>query len=299
MTDQAEKLRGAAGRADLQSPALRKTPTGCRVVTVASGKGGVGKTSLVLNLALTLTKMHYRVVVFDADLGLANVDVLVNAVARYNLGDVISGERDIREIIIEGPLNLKIVPGGTGLYDLANLDQEQRRMLLEKLKDLENEGDVLIIDAAAGLSRSVISFIGAADDFILVTTPEPTALTDAYGVLKVIAEQGLRKQIYVVVNFARQMQQGDRAFERLKRVTRRYLPALELLYLGEMRYDDVVSKAVYDFVPFVLSYPRSAAALSLSRIAWRYTAGDNRCLVDERQAGFFGRLKDFFNERGP
>lgn len=300
MVDQAEKLRSAVRRSGRRSSTARNSASGCRVITMASGKGGVGKTSMVLNLALLLTKMNYRVVVVDADLGLANVDVLVNAVPRYSLADVIFGSRNIQDIIIRGPLDLQIVPGGSGLYDLANLDQERRRILLEQLKSLENESDLLIIDTGAGLSRSVMSFIGAADDFILLTTPEPTALTDAYGVMKVIVEQGLRKRVYVAVNFARQMQQGDRTFERLKRVAGRYLPSLELFYLGDIRYDTVVSRAVHDYVPFVLSHPRSAASLCLSRIAWRLV-GMEGCLVDPEcgSSGFFSRLKQFITEWGP
>jgi flagellar biosynthesis protein FlhG len=296
--DQAQKLRDLAGRFERRAAASRQARGGCRVITVASGKGGVGKTNLVLNLALLLIKMNYRVVVFDADLGLANVDVLLNLVSRYNLADVLSGAREMREIIVRGPLDLKIVPGGSGLFELANLDREQRRLLLDQLKGLEDEGDVLLIDTAAGLHRSVISFIAAADDFILVTTPEPAALTDAYGVLKVISEQAIRERVFVVVNFTKTIQQGEQAFARLKRVAGRYLPNLELFYLGDMRFDTVVGQAAHEFIPFVLSHPRCPAALSLSRISWRLVAGSGGALAAPSgargESGFFNRLKQFF-----
>ncbi|MGM0651876.1 MAG: AAA family ATPase, partial [Bacillota bacterium] len=208
--DQAEKLRADAVSRDFQqfSPGAKKLPGQCRVIAVSSGKGGVGKTSLVLNLGLSLIKMDYRVVVIDADLGLANLDVMLNVMPRYSLSDVISGEKSLRDIMINGPLDLKIIPGSSGIYDLANLDQVKRGLLLDQLKGIEEEGDYILIDTAAGISRNVLSFIGAADDFILITTPEPTALADAYGMLKVLTEKQLKSRSLVVVNSTRTIEQG-------------------------------------------------------------------------------------------
>jgi len=295
MADQAKNLYAAVLNSPWKQSTRPKNNTGCRVITVASGKGGVGKSSMVLNLALILTKMHHRVVVVDADLGMANMDVLVNIAPRYTLADLLSGERSVEEIIISGPLNLQIVPGASGLYDLANLDQRHRCLLLERLKELEDHSDLLIIDTGAGISRTVISFIGAADEFILLTTPEPTALADAYGLMKVIAELGLRRRIFVAVNFVRFIQQGEQSFERLKRVAGRYLPSLELYYLGEIQYDSAVSRAVHEFVPFVLSHPHGAAARSLSRIALRLAPGALKPAGEEcGSVGFFQRLINFF-----
>ena len=292
MADQAEKLRAAVEYGAGKDRFTGHGRAGCRAITVASGKGGVGKSNMVLNLALLLTKMRYRVVVVDADLGLANLDVLINVAPRYTLADVLSGNCSMQEIIIRGPLGLKIVPGGSGLYELANLDQGRRRYLLDQLKDLESESDILLIDTGAGLSHAVISLITAADDFILLTTPEPTALTDAYGLMKVIAGQRLRQQLFVAVNFVRLIGQGERSFERLKKVAGCYLPCLDLRYLGEIQYDSAVSRAVQDFVPFVLSQPHSPAASALSRIALRLAPGEIRPVSEERvSGGFFNRLK--------
>jgi flagellar biosynthesis protein FlhG len=300
--DQAQKLRDLAGRFERQRRAatVRQASGHCRVITVASGKGGVGKTNLVLNLGLLLAKMNYRVVVFDADLGLANVDLLLNVVPRYNLADVLSGAREISEIIVRGPLGLKIVPGGSGVFELANLDREQRRFLLDQLRSLEEEGDVLLIDTAAGLHRSVLSFIAAADDFILLTTPEPAALTDAYGVLKVISEQAIRERIFVVINFTKTMPQGEQAFARLERVAGRFLPKLELVYLGEMRFDPMVGQAAHNLTPFVLSHPRCPAALSLTRISWRLVTGlgGGSPSGAKEDSGFINRLKQFLSTPG-
>ncbi|HHX87763.1 MAG TPA: MinD/ParA family protein, partial [Firmicutes bacterium] len=208
IADQAEMLRAKARRCyTAYTKEIRQGQ--CRVIAVTSGKGGVGKTNLVLNLALKLAQMSYRVVLLDADLGLGNLDILINAVPEYTLEDVISGEKDLLEVMIDGPCNLKIIPGGSGLFDLANLDLVRRRRLLDRLHVLEEEGEIIFIDTSAGISRNVLDFIKAADEFIVVTTPEPVALTDAYGMLKVIAENNLSQNGYVVVNFTRHLQQGE------------------------------------------------------------------------------------------
>ncbi len=295
MADQAEQLRIEVNtkKPEGESRGRSSAAGKCRVIAVSSGKGGVGKTSLVLNLGLALIKLGHRVVVIDADLGLANIDVMLNSMPRFNLADVLNGTKGIRDIIMHGPMDIKVVPGGSGLYDLANLDRVKRQVLIEQLKDLEDEGDYIIIDTAAGISRNVISFIGAADDFILVTTPEPTALTDAYGMLKVLSEQNLKKFCHVIVNSTRNLQQGYKTYSGLNRVVQSYLPSMELNYLGEVRYDLAVSSAVHSFSPFIISKPRSAASAAVNRIAWRLTSNGKQ----EKPgltgiAGFIRRLKE-------
>ncbi len=294
MTDQAEKLRATfqARERENSLPGFRDSGRHARVFTVASGKGGVGKTSLVVNLGLALTRIGCRVVIIDADLGLANIDVMINTVPKYNLADVVNGSKNLQEIIIKGPLDLKIVPGGSGLFDLANLDRVKRTTLLEQFGELEEEGDFILIDTSAGISRNVVSFVGAADDFILVTTPEPTALTDAYSMLKVISERGYKKKSHVVVNLTRGVSQGQKIYNGLHRVVENYLPAMELNYLGDVRYDPVVSSAVHNFCPFVISHPNSAASTALSRIAWRIAANGEAEMPSTRGiAGFIDRLR--------
>ncbi len=294
MSDQAEQLRKVCrpGKTD-QGAAKSFGKAGLsRVIAFASGKGGVGKTSLVVNLGLSLTRIGYRVVVIDADLGLANVDVMINTIPRYNLADVINGSKKLREVIFKGPLDLKIIPGGSGLYDLANLDQVKRKALLDQFIDLETEGDFILVDTAAGISRNVINFVSAADDFILVTTPEPTALTDAYGMLKVVRNEGLREKSHVLVNSTRNYQEGQKVFNGLKRVVKQYMPAMELDYLGDVRYDSAVKSAVHELCPFVISNPRSPASIALNRIAWRIAADEETVMPEKKGiAGFINRLK--------
>ncbi len=295
MADQAEKLRTvAAGKRPEESPERRKPFAGMsRVIAVTSGKGGVGKTSLVVNLGLSLVRNGYRVVLIDADLGLANIDVMINSYPSHNLNDVINGSMKLKEIITRGPLDMKIIPGGSGFYDLANLDRSRRNHLLDQFKELEGEGDYILLDTAAGISRNVIDFVEAADDFILVTTPEPTALTDAYSLLKVIAGRGCRQKSNVVVNLTRNLQQGYRVFSGLKRAVQQYLPELEISYLGDIRYDIAVSSAVHDFSPFVISRPGSPASMAMARIAWRLASNEEaKEPITKGIVGFINRLKE-------
>ncbi len=290
-TDQADKLRTAVMEdyASLNKAERRRRS---RVIAVTSGKGGVGKTNLVLNLALKLAQMGRRMVVFDADLGLGNIDILINAVPEYTLEDVVAGEKNLREIMIAGPHELKIIPGGSGLFELANLDMVRRGRLLDKLQFLENEGEIILLDTSAGISRNVTDFIKVADEFILITTPEPIALTDAYGVLKIIAAHDLHQNGYIVVNCVRNMLQGERVFERLQKMVQRFLPGLQVRYLGSIEYDPAVSLAVQDFSPFLLRYPKSRAAASIGQIAWRLLSNEGFQPRIRGRSGFFERLKE-------
>ena len=295
MIDQSERLKALADR-EWAAPRPRMTGGNCRVLAVTSGKGGVGKSSLTLNLALVLARMGRRVMIIDADLGLANIDVLLNIIPRYTLEDVISGARELKEIVVEGPLGLKIIPGGSGLFEMANLDLAKRNLLLERLRALEDEAEILLLDTSAGLSRTGVGFIGAAQEFIVVTTPEPTALTDAYATIKVIAEFGLPQKGHLIVNCIRQMRQGEQVFERLQKVIRRYLPTMSINYLGGVKFDPAVSEAVHSFTPFVLANPRGAAASSISRIALRLLfAGEEQAKLKQGTPGFIERLKILIN----
>ena len=290
MVDQAERLREISKNNDNEA-APEKTGV-CRMVAVSSGKGGVGKTNFVVNLALLLAQWDQRVTVIDADLGLANVDVLINAIPKYTLTDVINGTKDIQDITLKGPYNLKVIPGGSGFASMANLDIESRNRLISKLKVLESENDVILIDTGAGISRNVLSFVGAAEEFIIITTPEPTALTDAYGMLKILSENGFVTRASVVVNFSRDLAQGQEIFNRLERVLQRYVPNMEVSYLGAIINDPIVKRAVEECKPFVVNFPKSLAAQSVNKIARRFLYQEDTGEVMERKGvqGFINRL---------
>lgn len=287
MQDQAAKLRELVkyGREDSAHHAPR-------IIAVASGKGGVGKTNLVVNLAIALAEMGQRVVIFDADLGLANVDVLVGVVPKYNLYDVLQGTKTISEIIVTGPAGVRIVPGGSGIQDLANLDYYQRERLVRSLKELEQDTDFLLVDTGAGISRNVLGFISAADEVIIVLTPEPTSLTDAYGVIKIMSKFKLHSEVHLVVNRVASAQEAQQTIGKMVTVVQKFLQ-IKVLPLGYIFDDKAVGKAVRKQEPFLLRFPDSAAAGSLRQLATNLLEGNYR--PPKGTTGFLNRLIRLFS----
>lgn len=257
MADQAERLREI-----VKENKINQT----RVIAITSGKGGVGKTNFAVNLGIALAQTGNRITLIDADLGLANVDVILGMVPQFNLGHVIVGEKQISEVIIDGPAGLKVVTSGSGLYKLANLSEKNLERCLEYLNEIEKSTDIMLIDTGAGLSRNVLKFVMAAGEVIIVTTPEPTAMTDAYGVIKVIANADKKTPIWIVVNMIRTESEGNQSIERLNTVSQRFL-GVELTKIGFIPMDPFVPKAVKEQQPFIIGYPKSSAAQSIQQIA--------------------------------
>jgi flagellar biosynthesis protein FlhG len=280
MHDQAENLRELMSR-NSSSTSVKKA----RIITVTSGKGGVGKTNFAVNLSIALSQLSQRVILVDADLGLANVDVVLGVIPQYHLGHVISGQRKVGEILLEGPEGIKIVASGSGLQDLANLSEWRLDQCVRELGQLEDMADIILFDTGAGLSRSVVRFILATEEVIVVTTPEPTAMTDAYSIIKVIASKSPSTRIRLVVNMVHQEKEGIQVVERLKLVAKRFLD-VEIDRMGLIYYDAVVSAAVKEQQPFVISHPNAMASQCIRQMA--------RGLVMapvERPAGFGSFLR--------
>ena len=265
MFDQAERLRQLALGSDARRKIIKKNKIP-RVITITSGKGGVGKTNLVVNLAIALSRLGKRVAVLDADLGLTNVDIILGLLPMHNLHDVVRGTKKMENIIITGPEGMKIIPGGSGLAEMANLTSAQRDRLLDSLLDLENEADILLIDTGAGLSRSVLSFIAAADELIVITTPEPTSITDAYGIIKVVSKLRAHENIKLVVNQVRDHQEGMVIAERFAEVSQKFLQ-VNIEFLGEICSDNQVVRAVKQQQPFMTLFPRTRATKDVENIA--------------------------------
>jgi len=209
--DQAANLRNIVKRADASIK-----PIGARVITVTSGKGGVGKSNVSVNLAIQFKKLGKRVIIFDADFGLANVEVIFGIVPKYNMFDMIYNNKDITEVLTSGPLGIEFISGGSGVQELLRLDKNQLAYMIEKLYELDRLADIIIIDTGAGISDSVLDFVAASSEVLLVTTPEPTSITDAYAVLKAIKRRHDnvdQKLINLLVNRTDTIAEGKEIFK--------------------------------------------------------------------------------------
>ena len=264
-----------------------------RVIAVTSGKGGVGKTNVSVNLSLALRSLGQEVLVLDADLGLANVDVMLGTVPPLHLGHALAGSADILDVIYEGPNGLKLIAGGSGVPDLADLPEAELQRFIQSMRKLENRTDVLLVDTGAGLGRSVRNLVLAADVVLVVTTPEPTAITDAYAVIKSVVQRNPAADIKLVVNEVESRAEAEEAAARLSSAMLRFLGA-SLEYLGAIPFDREVPRSVRGQKPFYLAAPNCAASLAVRAVAHRLT-GD----PSQPQAGvslFFDRLSRVFSK---
>jgi len=266
---------------------------GTRVITISSGKGGVGKSNLSLNLALALTDFKQKVILLDADMGLANIDVILGLTPAYNLAHVMVGEKNITDIITEGPHGLKIIPGGSGMQELANLKEWELENFLTKLSKIEGTTDYLLIDTGAGLSKTVLSFALAAEELIVVTTSEPTAITDAYGLIKTLCRQDYLGQIYIVVNRASSPKAAAIVFNKLKIAVNRFLKH-NIDFLGYVVEDAKVGQAVQDQKAFIIEYPHAKASHNLYNIAAKITDQEDKLQENNGLKAFFGKVYQYF-----
>ncbi len=240
---------------------------GPRIITITSGKGGVGKTNLAVNLAIALSQLEQRVIIFDADLGMANVDVLLGVAPQLTLYDHLYRNVPIEDILLPGPGGIKIIAGGSGFMELANLSNTQRAWLLENIEELNKLADFILIDTGAGISRDVLAFCAAANEVVMVITPEPTSLTDAYGLIKVLDKFKLHREIYLIVNQVHSHNESTGAVNRLKAVADKYL-FIKINFLGDIVYDQSVGKAVQSLRPFILHNPSAKASAAVKKIAY-------------------------------
>jgi flagellar biosynthesis protein FlhG len=243
-----------------------RTRRNVKTIAVASGKGGVGKTNITANLAVSMSRLGKNVMVLDADLGLSNLDILLNLAPNYNITHVLNGTRTIEEALKEGPEGIQILPAGRGAHDLTRLDEFQRLALLEAFDAYPGDADVLLIDAAAGISENVTFFCSAAQEIVIVTTPEPTAITGAYNTIEVLYSQYQENKFNVLVNAARSREEADEVFLRLTRATERFLN-IALSYLGHLPFDESVRKAVTAQRAFVEMFPRNPISGRITEIA--------------------------------
>jgi flagellar biosynthesis protein FlhG len=239
-----------------------------KVIAVTGGKGGVGKTNVCANLAVALSMLGRRVMLLDGDLGLANVDVLFGLQPLYNMGDVIRGQKSLEEVIVTGPAGVMVVPGASGITELANLSPAQHAGIVHAFSELTCDLDVMLVDTPAGISDLVLRFAEAAHEVVVVVCDEPTSITDAYAVIKVLSRERGVNRFRIVTNMTREGGHGRQLFEKLLRVTERFLQ-VSLDHAGSVPYDDRVWRAVQMQTPFVTAFPNSLAAAALKQMAHR------------------------------
>ena len=272
--DQAEQLRNIIKAKNAQPRPV------ARVMTVTSGKGGVGKSNTSINLAIQFRKMGQRVIILDADFGLANIEVMFGAVPKHNLADLIYQGKSIKDIITWGPMDVGFISGGSGIASMSNLSREHLTYIIQNLAELDAITDIIIVDTGAGISDAVLEFLVASGEILLVTTPEPTSITDSYSLLKALARHARfspeNSQVKMIANKVENATEGQALYNKLNAVVARYLK-LSVDYLGAVPEDNLLSKAVMQQMPVSLKNPSAKSSLAYEKIA--------RSLLDENDTG--------------
>ena len=264
-----------------QAAGLRRmvSPQPVRVIAVTGGKGGVGKTSVSVNLSIALANMNRSVMLLDADLGLANIDVVLGLHPEYNLSDVMSGERGLEEIVLTGPSGIQVIPGASGITRMAEMSPAEHTGLIQAFSEVAHDVDVLVIDTAAGISDQVISFSRAAQEVVVVVCDEPASITDSYAIIKLLNRDHGVQRFHILANMTRSVQEGRDLYNKMCRVTDQYLDVM-LTYMGLIPYDDNLRKAVKSQKPVVELFPRSRSAQAFKNLAkktdgWPISSGVN------------------------
>ena len=285
--DQAEQLRNIIKANSIQRPVAR-------VITVTSGKGGVGKSNTAINLAIQFRKMGQRVIILDADFGLANIEIMFGTVPKHNFCDLIYQGKNIKEIITWGPMEVGFISGGSGIAGLSNLSREYLTYIIQSLAELDAIADIVIVDTGAGISDAVLEFLVASGEILVVTTPEPTSITDSYSLLKALKRHPRfsekASQVKVIANKVDSQNEGQALFNKLNAVVARYLK-LPITYLGAVPQDNQLSKAVMQQMPVSIQAPSAKSALAYEAIAAKLMNRElNQNMVKRGMAAFFSHI---------
>lgn len=279
-------------------PEAERVISGKRIISISSGKGGVGKTNFTMNTAISMHLLKERVMILDADLGMANIDVLCGLTPRYNMGDVISRRKSLEDVIIKTYGGIKIIPGVSGVEDLTSLDSEQRDFFFEALSEYEDvdDTDIVLIDIGAGMGKTVIDFMRACNENIIITTPEPPSLMDAYALIKTIIRKKPDADVSIVVNMAKSREEGYRVYRSINRIANKFLNT-ELKYIGHIVFDKSVPMAVKMQKPYFLSFPRSRVSVCIREITLRMLNRENGTPKESGIRQFFKRISSLLSDQ--
>ncbi len=237
-----------------------------QVIAVTGGKGGVGKSNVSVNLSIALADLGHRVVLLDADLGLANIDILLGITSKNNISNVLSGEISLRDVLVDGPGGIRIIPAASGTQAMASLEPVEHAGLIRAFSTISDQLDILVVDTAAGIGDGVVSFVKAAQEVLLVVTDEPTSITDVYALIKLLNRDHGLFRFRIVANMVKSSQEGHNVYDKLLKVTDRFLD-VALQYVGCIPFDESVKKAVQRQKPVILAYPRAKASLAIKSLA--------------------------------
>jgi len=276
-----------------------------KIISITSGKGGAGKTNYVINTAIALAQKGLKVYIIDADLGTANVDVLLGVRAKYTIEHLVNGTKtSVMDIVIDAPGGIKIIPGGSGIQALADLSEMELNRVFNMFEPLEDHADVILIDTGSGISKNVVSFLLPADEIVVVVTPEPHAITDAYALIKVLNEKKVVKPVKMVFNMVDDIEEARNVARRILDVVGRFLE-IKPYPLGYILRDNNVNKAVKRMEPFILAYPNTTASKNISEIAEKLNPSFHGASISlensfineqEKSLGFVAKLKKFFSK---
>ena len=265
-----------------------------KIITITSGKGGVGKSNFVANTALALRKLGKTVAIFDADLSLGNVDVLYGIRPRFNLMHFLAGEKEFADIMVKGPDDVYIIPAASGVREMSNLSENDKNRLIYHMKMIEERFDIILVDTASGMSDNVMGFLFASEDIIVVTTPDPTAITDAYAMIKVLNAESPGIKLKLVVNMVNSRRDGAEVADKLNLVVRKFLDS-SIEYFGYVFYDEKLKNAVREQMPVFLKYPQSLSSGCFKTIAEKIVKSGNKKVSGK--IGFFEKALQFLGRK--